>query len=555
VASERRLVAVQIGVTLLSALVLTVGLAVARGGFGCERLEIASSQEKFTLLQGMAKTYDGQVHWPTAWPGRCVYVDVEQVNSGDAEHYLLDGWSSAPMSEQPPDVWAPASRAWLQLYNSALPAGRPAPRDLGTLFESPLVLAIPVPMAAALPSHGSGIGWDTIFALATDPRGWDSVQPGAGWGAFRLGKTNPHVSTSGLHALMGAFHTAGEDGSPPAAGSTEARTFAAGIEGSVLHYAPTANDFLKILYGIDQRATRPGCPEVLRYVSAIAVEEKEVTDYNQRVPTPCVQLVPLYPKPATAIADHPYLLLNETKRDAALDFLQFLQEPPQRDQVDKAGFRIGTTSGGPHAAGPSLAARTFVDPSAPAVFSPPDGAVLQKELGVWDQVRKPARVLLLVGAAIDASTRSFLADAVRRFSPQDRAGLASFSAGGQLVQETPVAVMDAAGVDALTKKIASLPSGPEGGLASVLPSAVHQMQAAYDPRAVDAIVVVDPDAGHAPVPLALATLLVTQPAASYVRVFTVGSGSTMRDLALDGDGVNYPLKPGPDFLKDVISNF
>ena len=89
----------------------------------------------------------------------------------------------------------------------------------------------------------------------------------------------------------------------------------------------------------------------------------------------------------------------------------------------------------------------------------------------------------------------------------------------------------------------------------MLPSALQQMQATYDASAVDAIVVVDPNAGRGPVPAALATLLVTQPAATYVRVFTVGSGSIMSDLALDGEGVNYALKPAPDFLKDVISNF
>ena len=110
----------------------------------------------------------------------------------------------------------------------------------------------------------------------TNGEGW-AAHGHPEWGPFRLGKTNPNFSTSGLSALVAQSYAA--------TGKTEGLTsqdlrdpgaveFATGVESSVVHYGDTTLTFLENLYRADQRGT------ALSYASAIAVEEKSVIDYN-----------------------------------------------------------------------------------------------------------------------------------------------------------------------------------------------------------------------------------------------------------------------------------
>src|SRR5206468_5699050 len=124
---------------------------------------------------------------------------------------------------------------------------------------------------------------------------------------FKLGKTNPGFSTSGLNELVAqadaaAGKTSGlslEDLDNPAV-----EQFAEGVESAVVHYGDTTLTFLNNMYKADQRGT------ALSYVSAVAVEEKSVIDYNQGNPDgildpgeqprpPRVPLVAIYPKEGT----------------------------------------------------------------------------------------------------------------------------------------------------------------------------------------------------------------------------------------------------------------
>ena len=63
---------------------------------------------------------------------------------------------------------------------------------------TPLVIAMPKPMADALGYPATPIGFADIVALANDPEGW-ATYGHPEWGPFQLGKTNPNFSTSGLN--------------------------------------------------------------------------------------------------------------------------------------------------------------------------------------------------------------------------------------------------------------------------------------------------------------------------------------------------------------------
>src|SRR5947208_1819253 len=107
------------------------------------------------------------------------------------------------------------------------------------------------------------------------------------------------------------------------------------VESSVVHYGDTTLTFLSNLQAADDRG------QGLTYISAVAVEEKSVWDYNQGNPTgdpatlgkhakPKTPLVAIYPKEGTLLSDSPYAVLKadwvtDDVRKAADAFLKELQ--------------------------------------------------------------------------------------------------------------------------------------------------------------------------------------------------------------------------------------
>src|SRR5438132_408599 len=231
--------------------------------------------------------------------------------------------------------------------------------------------------------------------LAQDPRGW-AARGHPEWGRFRLGKTDPRISTSGLHALIGAFFAAtgrSADLTEKDVADERIRAFVKGVESSVVHYGETVSTFIRNLRAADQRGT------ALTYVSAIAIEEKQVWDYNQgqNGARPAIPLAAVSPKEGTLVADHPYVVLNAPwvdapKRDAAAGFLAYLQGTEAQARFRAAGFRDKDGRGGPE-----LALANGIVPAGPAiVISPPAPTVLAAIQRSWDDVRKRARVLMVL---------------------------------------------------------------------------------------------------------------------------------------------------------------
>ena len=543
-------------------MVLTGALVLAKPPLPatCQRIVVASSAEKFGMLRDFAAVYNrtaGKLASP------CVTVAVEQVNSGDAELALEQGWRGQ-LSERP-DVWAPASSAWVSLLVqqsnalTILPIG-PAP----SLFKSPLVMGMPKPMADALGYPGTPVGWRDIFALVKNRAGW-GAKGHQKWGSFRLGKTNPTVSTSGLHALIGTYFAA------PGGGLTVDRVksmavhdFVAGVEAGVVHYGQTAADFLRNL----RDASDQGQP--LLYVSAVALEEQELVDYNAGIiggvdyGAPSVPLVPIYPSEGTPVADHPYVTLNSTRQAAAQDFYRFMTRPEQQAVIDRRNFRM-VGSGDRGNVGPALSKQKFIDRNQPTLVLQPQGVVLAAMLAAWQVLRKRARVLILVDAAAasdqlkQATTR--LADAVSRFNPTDSAGVWVFpSPAGYVtpyVVQVPVARVSGQ-LDIGLRGIAH--TSDKSDVAQSLKAAIEWMSASYDPGAVDAVLLVEMSPGERTTDdPELERYLRNQPIEHFIRVFTVGPGGSpsqrLKDFALAGRGVAYQPVSATYLLNDVISNF
>ena len=366
---------------------------------GCTTVAIVASSEKAALLGGLADQYNAGL--PDVG-GSCVWMQVTTKASGGAATALARGWDEA-LDGARPDVWTPASSSWAVLVDQGatdLDRPSPMPDERPSLVQTPLVIAMPQPMAEALGWPEAEIGWSDLAEVARAPKGWASKDHPE-WGRFKLGKTNPYYSTSGLNATIASYFAAtgvSSDLTAAQVADPETREFVRQLESSVVHYGDTTLTFL------ENMSREAAAGQGLTYVSAVTVEEKSVLDYNLGNPTgdprtlgqqppPTIPLAAVYPADGTLLSDNPWLILDadwvtDTKRQAAGDFLAWLREPAQQEAFTAAGFR--TFEGKP---GPVISQANGMLPEGPSsILDPPSPAVL-------------AEVPEVLGRAAQAGTR------------------------------------------------------------------------------------------------------------------------------------------------------
>lgn len=416
----------------------------------CILVDAAVSSEKADLMRDLARTFNGSEQARVG--DRCVFVRPASVASGAATTLLAEGWDEAAEGPRPV-IWSPASSAWGAILNQRLAdQGQPEIAPPGTPFMvTPLVIAMPKPMADAIGYPETPIGFADILAMARDKEGWATFGHPE-WGQFRLGKTNPNFSTSGLSALLAQYYAATgkiADLSLEDLRDPEVEKFSRGVESAVVHYGDTTLTFLNNWYRTDARGTS------LTYVSAAAVEEKSVIDYNRGDPDgvleageeplpPKIPLVAIYPKEGTLFSDSPFFILDaewvsDEQREAAQVFTDFVQQPENQERVLEFGFRPGNTE---VAVGSPITADFGVDPHQPqTLLEVPDPPVMVAALDKWAEQRKSARVLLVMdvsGSMGDPASgagretkldlaKSAAIEALDQFKAQDEVGLRIFS--------------------------------------------------------------------------------------------------------------------------------
>lgn len=372
----------------------------------CVTVDVAVSSEKIDLLGDLADDFNDSDRADVG--GECVFVDVRSKASGAATTALAEGWDEAVDGPRPV-IWSPASSAWGTILNQKLAdAGEAplAPDDPTPFMLTPLVIAMPKPMADALGYPDTPVGWADILALAQSDTGWaDYGHPE--WGPFRLGKTNPNYSTSGLSALIAQTYAAtGKSGGLSAEDLANPAVVQYGtdIESSVVHYGDITMTFLNNWFRADRRGNS------LTYASAVAVEEKSLIDYNNGNPDgilaqgevpkkPRIPLVAIYPTEGTLYSDNPFFVLDADwvsadQRAAAEKFQAFVQEPENQEKVLEYGFRPGNPE---VALGAPVVTKNGVDPDKPqTLLEVPTGPVMIDLLDAWATQRKGARVMLVL---------------------------------------------------------------------------------------------------------------------------------------------------------------
>jgi Ca-activated chloride channel homolog len=419
----------------------------------CTVVTAAISPEKIDLVDDLARAFNGS---DDARDGdRCWFVEPARKSSGAGATALANGWDET--TDGPlPVIWSPAASTWGQVVNRRLElrGEQPfVPTDAERFMLTPLVIAMPEPMARALGWPDEPLGWADVLELARSQRGWaDFGHPE--WGPFRLGKTNPNFSTSGLAALIAQSYAAtgrtrglsSEDLAKP-----EVIDFAVGVESAVVHYGDTTLTFLNNLYRADQRGS------ALTYVSAVAVEEKSVLDFNAGNPdgiledgeeprAPRTRLVSIYPEEGTLFSDNPFFVLEAEWVDAdqaegAERFAEFVARPENQRRVLEFGFRPANPD---VPVGDPVTRANGVDPSQPTtLLEVPRPEVMIELLDRWEAQRKRARVMLVLdvsgsmGEPADPSdqggpTRLDLAkqaavEAIDLFAPDDELALRIFT--------------------------------------------------------------------------------------------------------------------------------
>jgi Ca-activated chloride channel family protein len=497
-----------------AAAVLQAGPAVAQSG--CIAVDMEVSPEKVDLLTDLTKRFNDSDRANV--DDECVAVRVTKKSSGEGASLLSDDWPEPKANGPRPVIWSPAASAWGEVVNqrradqgkkAVLPTGKP-------FMLTPLVIAMPQPMAEALGYPNTPIGYGDILRLANDPAGWGAFAHPE-WGPFRLGKTNPNFSTSALNATIAQYYAASgktsgltlEDLNRP-----DVDAFARSIESSVVHYGDTTLTFLNNLYRADQRGTG------LTYVSAVAVEEKSVVDFNRGNPDgildpgekpkpPRVPLVAIYPKEGTLFSDNPFFTIDAPwvsakEKRAATKFEQYVQQPRNQKRVLRFGFRPGNPR---VAIGAPIEAKFGVDPNQPQTrLELPSPPVLVGLIDRWGQNRKSARVLMVIDVSgsmgeaaggeggptkLDLAKKAAV-DALDQFKPEDDVGLWIFSTGISRAEPTdylevvPIAPIGAQR-EAMAAKINDLVPTQGTPLYTVTRAADDRLVETFDAQRINAV--------------------------------------------------------------------
>ena len=188
----------------------------------------------------------------------CVFARPQSKASGAATTLLADGWDEDADGPRPV-IWSPAASAWGAILNQRLADdGQPAMAPEAEPFmHTPLVIAMPKPMADALgyPDDARRLGRHPR-ASPSDAEGW-AAYGHPEWGPFRLGKTNPNFSTSGLSALIAqAYAATGKTERPVGRGPRQPRGRGVRHAASSRRSSTTATPpltFLNNWYRADQR--------------------------------------------------------------------------------------------------------------------------------------------------------------------------------------------------------------------------------------------------------------------------------------------------------------
>jgi Ca-activated chloride channel family protein len=540
---------------------------------GCNgetRLTVSAAPEIAPAIEAAAKTW---VEGGAEADGICVAVAVASNDPVDVTAVVagrhgvsLAGVGQPSGTLDSPDVWVPDSSSWLLRLRNA--ASGFSPTNVTSIARSPVVVAMPEPVAAAVGWPKKQLTWnDLLEQLNTGT----SLKPGV------VEPTRDAAGLSGLVALSAAARSLGDNASQ--ASTAVLRALASGK-------SALRQDLLA-------RFPRSADPAtVASSLSAAPLSEEDVVQYNAQKPP--IPLAALYIDPPPFSLDYPYAVMPGTdpvKTKAAEGLFRVLttndfknrlaaQHLRAPDGTWGAGFEAPT--GAPSPAGtPQVTASPDTGGSAAGGFDP---AQVESLLSTWTAVTLPARMLAVIdvsgtmsgavpsagGASRMDITKAAATQGLSLFGDDWAVGLWVFSThmqGGNDWQElVPIGPLSARRNQLLGALETVNPTNGDTGLYDTVLAAYKNVQDGWQAGRVNSMVILtdgigndDPDGGIT-LPALLDQLGKLKDDKRPVQVIILGLGDAMNRGPLDqivkvtGGGVfvaEDPAKIGEIFLRAI----
>jgi len=495
--------------------------------------------------------------------GLCLDVEVTAADPGDVaaviagqRNVTLAGVGQPDGDAKAPDVWIPDSSTWLARLANASPTL--AATDTVSIARSPVVVAMPEPVAATLGWPTAKLTWQALLQKVTSDT------------KLHVGTAEPARDATGLSGLLALGQAANSSPGGQTAATAALRTLAAGrsaLRSDVLARFPRSAEPAAIASGL----------------SAAPMSEQAVLAYNATKPP--VRLAALYLEPAPLALDYPFTVLP------GVDAGRKYAAGQIRDALESAGFRDKLAAAGLRAPDGTPGALTLPKGApTPVVTAPPSAtqraqvaAGVDKALSTWIAVTMPARMLAvidvsgsmleLVPTAGNVTRAQVTLEAARRglglFDDSWAVGLWTFSTeldgAKDYRQLMPIGPLSAQR-STLLAQLGAIQPKPKGdtGLYDTLLAAYQTVQHDWDPGRVNSIVLMtdgdNDDANGISHADLLAKLKQVADPKRPIQVIIIGIGTAVNAAPLEqitkttGGGVfvaKDPAKIGEIFLQAI----
>jgi von Willebrand factor type A domain-containing protein len=309
--------------------------------------------------------------------GTCVAVTVAAVDPANmaaavaTEHKVqLVGVGAAPSSVKVPDAWIPDSSTWLLRLRSEAPGFQPT--DNKPIAQSPIVVAMPKPVAESVGWPDKKLGWSDLLAQMTKST------------SIRTGIVNPARDAAGLAGLLALG----------AAGGTDTQAKVSALQALAQSTSALRDDLLqKFPHSTDVN-------DIATSLSAAPLSEEDVVSYNAEKPP--IPLVALYLNPGPPPLDYPFAIMPEVdpqKAAVAAALHTQLQSASFKNALAATGLRSPDGSAGAGFSAPlgapaaSPAVSTGATSAGGTAAAGLDATTLSQALGSWNAITQPGRVL------------------------------------------------------------------------------------------------------------------------------------------------------------------
>lgn len=380
-------------------------LVILQRGTSCDselHLNVAAAPEIAPTISATAQRWAKDAKGPN---GQCVTVDVVAAESVDvaaaiakAHGITMREIGQANGATKVPDVWVPDSSTWLTRLqvagaqaaagkgaasttappgSTATPAADPAaaslagkplvPEKATSVGRSPVVLAVPEPLAAQLGWPKSKVTWPKLLSTMTQST------------AMRVGIVEPTRNSAGLAGLLAMA------GAAQATGAKAQETTVAALRALVQGKSALTADLLTGYPKDTDPAT------LATNLGAAPLPEYAVVSYNGDEPP--VRLAAIYMEPAPLSLDYPFAVLPTIASPLAPvadGLLAALHGDEYAGELAKAGLRAADGKTGAGFAAPTGAPTTLTADKAP------DPTSIIKALTTWSAVTAPGRTLAVI---------------------------------------------------------------------------------------------------------------------------------------------------------------